>query len=188
MNEMSFSERTQAILLLTAHFSKQKKGDITPLTLKEYGRFAHWLKEKSLNPERLLKGDLFELLQGWADKKITFDRLIFLLNRGTALALASEKWKRVGLWVVTRSEKDYPELLRLRLKNDCPPLLFGSGNRRLLNQKSIAVVGSRNVSNLDLAFSRNLGKLAAKEGVSIVSGGARGVDEASMLGTLEVEW
>jgi predicted Rossmann fold nucleotide-binding protein DprA/Smf involved in DNA uptake len=57
----------------------------------------------------------------------------------------------------------------------------------LLNGGGLAVIGSRNVNDEDLAYSRNLGALAAGEGYSIVSGGARGVDEASMLGALEAE-
>ncbi|MCP3886719.1 MAG: DNA-processing protein DprA, partial [Propionibacteriaceae bacterium] len=48
---MSISPNTQAILLLTSHFSKAKGGSVKPLTPKEWGRFALWLKEKSLTPE-----------------------------------------------------------------------------------------------------------------------------------------
>jgi predicted Rossmann fold nucleotide-binding protein DprA/Smf involved in DNA uptake len=65
--------------------------------------------------------------------------------------------------------------------------LFGCGNRALLNGGGLAVIGSRNVNDMDLAYSRDLGAMAAGEGYSIVSGGARGVDEASMLGALEAE-
>ncbi len=45
---MSISPNTQAILLLTSHFSKAKNGSVKPLTPKEWGRFALWLKDKSL--------------------------------------------------------------------------------------------------------------------------------------------
>ncbi len=51
----------------------------------------------------------------------------------------------------------------------------------------LAVVGSRKVKDADLKFSEKLGMFAANAGVSIVSGGARGVDEASMRGALEAE-
>ncbi len=184
---MSISPNTQAVLLLTSHFSKAKGGSIKPLTPKEWGRFALWLKEKSLTPEQLMIGRLSELLNGWSDKTITLDRIEGLMERGSALALAMEKWLRAGLWVMTRSDSDYPVLLKQRLRTDSPALLFGCGNRTLLNGGGLAVIGSRNVTGKDLAYSRDLGAMAARNGYSIVSGGARGVDEASMLGALEAE-
>lgn len=184
---MLVSPHTQAVLLLTAHFSKAQKGAVKPLTPKEWGRFALWLHERSLTPEQLMTGRLDELLNGWSDKTITLDRVEGLLNRGSALALAMEKWLRAGLWVMTRSDPDYPVRLKKRLRTDSPALLFGCGNRALLNSGGLAVVGSRNTTEQDLTYSRGLGKLAASNGYSIVSGGARGVDEASMLGALEAE-
>ena len=48
-------------------------------------------------------------------------------------------------------------------------------------------MGSRNTSESDLEYSRKLGAMAAADGETIVSGGARGVDEAAMLSALEVE-
>jgi len=184
---MSISPNTQAVLLLTSHFSKARGRSIKPLTPKEWGRFALWLKEKSLTPEQLMTGRLEELVNGWSDKSITLERVEALMDRGSALALAMEKWLRAGLWVMTRSDPDYPVLLKQRLRTDSPALLFGCGNRALLNGGGLAVIGSRNVTDKDLAYSRDLGALAAGKGYSIVSGGARGVDEASMLGALEAE-
>ncbi len=184
---MSISPNTQAILLLTSHFSKAKGGSVKPLTPKEWGRFALWLKEKSLTPEQLMTGRLDELLNGWSDKTITLDRAEGLMERGSALALAMEKWLRAGLWVMTRSDPDYPVRFKQRLRTDSPAILFGCGNRALLNGGGLAVIGSRNVNDKDLAYSRDLGALAAGKGYSIVSGGARGVDEASMLSALEAE-
>lgn len=184
---MSISHNTQAILLLTSHFSKAKGESVKPLTPKEWGRFALWLKEKSLTPEQLMTGRLDELLSGWSDKVITLDRAEGLMERGSALALAMEKWLRAGLWVMTRSDPDYPVQFKQRLRTDSPAILFGCGNRALLSGGGLAVIGSRNVNDKDLAYSRDLGALAAGKGYSIVSGGARGVDEASMLGALEAE-
>ncbi len=184
---MSVSPNTQAVLLLTAHFAKARKEAIKPLTPKEWGRFALWLKEKSLTPEQLMNGRPGELLNGWSDKTVTLARIEGLMDRGSALALAMEKWLRAGLWVMTRSDSDYPTRLKKRLRTDSPAVLFGCGDRALLNTGGLAVVGSRNATEQDLAYSRDLGALAAGNGYSIVSGGARGVDEAAMLGALEAE-
>ncbi|MAT50823.1 MAG: DNA processing protein DprA [Porticoccaceae bacterium] len=179
--------KTQAILLLTAYFTKAGSSDVKPLTNKEWGRFAFWLKNQELSPEDLLTGDIKQKLSGWTDGKITLDRIQVLLNRGSALAMAMEKWTRAGLWVLTRSDLDYPKILKARLGNDAPPVFFGCGNRKLLGQGGIAVIGSRKTSDADLLYSRQLGEKATYEGRSIVSGGARGVDEAAMLGALESE-
>jgi predicted Rossmann fold nucleotide-binding protein DprA/Smf involved in DNA uptake len=48
-------------------------------------------------------------------------------------------------------------------------------------------VGSRDASEGDLDFARKLGGETAAAGYSIVSGGARGIDESAMLGALEKE-
>ena len=184
---MSVSHNTQAILLLTAHFSKAKNEVVKPLTTKEWGRFTWWLRKQSLTPEALMTGRLDELLNGWSDKTITMERIEGLMHRGSALALALEKWFRAGLWVMTRSDPDYPTRFKQRLGIDSPAVVFGCGNRALLNGGGLAVIGSRNATEEDLAYSRDLGALSASTGYSVVSGGARGVDEASMLGALEVE-
>lgn len=184
---MSITAQTQAILLLTAYFSKPVKDAAKPLTIKEWARFAAWLKDHDINPEQLLNGQLKSSLQGWSDKYVTTERIEKLMGRGSALALAMEKWMRAGLWVLTRSDNNYPNRLKKLLKTDSPAVLFGCGNPVLLNKGGIAVVGARDANNEDLEFSREIGKKAATQGYSIVSGGARGVDETSMLGALEIE-
>lgn len=184
---MNINPQTQAVLLLTAYFTKPAKDDPRPLTPTEWGRFALWLKERELSPGDLLTGDPARLLAGWADGKVTVDRIRFLLGRAGALGLALEKWQRTGLWVLTRSDADYPARLKKHLKTDSPPVIFGCGNRHLLNRGGIAVIGSRDANADDLAFTSRLGEAAADQGRSIVSGGARGVDETAMLGALERE-
>jgi predicted Rossmann fold nucleotide-binding protein DprA/Smf involved in DNA uptake len=179
------SSTAQATLLLTSYFSKASNEAAKPLTNTEWGRFALWLKEKSITPADLLVNDPKTLLSGWQDLRISADRIIELLNRGQSLALAMEKWQRAGLWVVTRSDLEYPKRLKQRLKTDSPPVLFGCGNKALLNAGGLAVIGSRHASASDLAFTDQVGAKAAAEGIAIVSGGARGVDQAAMLGAIK---
>lgn len=181
----SLSPTAQATLLLTSYFSKASSENAKPLTNAEWGRFALWLKEKSTTPADLLVSDPKSLLQGWHDARISAERIIELLSRGHSLALAMEKWQRAGLWVVTRSDPEYPRRLKQRLKTDSPPVLFGCGNKALLNAGGLAVIGSRNASESDLTFTDQVGAKAAAEGIAIVSGGARGVDETAMLGAMK---
>ena len=180
------SPNTQAILLLTAHFSKTS-GEAKPLSPGEWGRFALWLNEQGNTPAQLLGVDALALLRGWSDTKIPIARIEQLLGRGHALALAIEKWSRAGIWVLTRSDQDYPWRLKKYLRTDAPPVLFGCGNAKLLNQGGIAIIGSRNAVDADLAFTRRAGEAFADAGISVISGGARGVDEAAMLGCLAIK-
>ena len=140
---------TQSILLLTSYFSKSV-GDAKPLTPTEWGRFAVWLNEQGKTPADLVTSEPCGVLQGWQDDKISLERIEQLRGRGHALALALEKWSRVGIWVLTRSDADYPKLLKHQLRNNAPPVLFGCGNARLLNQGGVSVVGARNASEADL--------------------------------------
>jgi len=184
---MNLSVTAQATLLLTCYFRKASKEDAKPLTNLEWGRFALWLKEKNTTPADFLIPDPQPLLTGWHDCKISQERILSLLNRGHSLALAVEKWQRAGLWVVTRSDPEYPKRLKARLKTNSPPVLFGCGNQTLLSAGGIAVVGSRNACDADLAFTQQLGANAAAQCIGIVSGGARGVDEAAMLSAMHAE-
>ncbi len=182
---MQISPQTQAVLLLTAHFSKSRSDDVKPLTPTEWGRFAVWLRDGEKAPDALLYGNLQEQLSGWVDRSVTIDRIAKLLNRSSALALSIEKWQRSGLWVLTRSDSAYPQRLKKHLKTASPPVLFGCGNASLLNQGGLAVVGSRRASIEDIKYAECLGAAAALTGISIVSGGAKGIDEAAMLGALK---
>ena len=184
---MSVSSQAQAILLLTAHFSESSSDKAKPLTPTEWGRFANWLKSIEKGPEALFSEKPADILSGWSDAKITVDRVARLLDRGSALAIAMDRWLSSGLWVLTRSDADYPALLKKHLGLVSPPVLFGGGNARNIDQSGLAIVGSRNASPDDLAYASNLGSRAANEGLTIISGGARGIDEASMLGALNAE-
>lgn len=182
---MTQRSQAQAMMLLTVSLGKSGNADDRPLSAREWSRLAAWLNERGMEPSDLLKGDLNSTLSGWMDRSVSLPRLEHLLDRGGALGLALERWRRAGIWVVARLEPEYPDRLKSRLRLGSPPILFGCGNRALLGRQGIAVVGSRNAGREDLEFAENLGCTAARQGISIVSGGARGVDERAMLGALE---
>ncbi len=178
---------SQAMLLLTVHFGKRRKEDPPPLTLKEWNLFSRLLMETGFTPGDIFEGEAAEWLHGVNDPRVPRERILALLDRAAALALVSERWHRAGLWVLNRKEPEYPNRLKKRLKEKTPPVLFGSGNRKLLQTIGVAVVGSRNASPEDLDYTGQLAGKIAESGHSVVSGGARGIDEAAMLGALDVQ-
>jgi len=179
----SISQMTQAILLLTSNFSKNKEVDVIPLNPSEWGYFAFWLHKNNLTPDDLLKTNFKEILQDWNDEKITIQRIEKLLHRGGALALAMEKWQRIGIWVINRSDSNYPKQLKKKLKTLSPPILYGVGNQKLLNKESIGVIGSKKISKENLIYAFNLGEKIANDGYTLLS---NGLLESTVEGTLTV--
>lgn len=180
----SLSPDTEAILLLCGRFGSERGepslANPAPLTQKEYERLTKWLLECKLRPSDLLGGELAGRLGELVHAGLEPTRVESLIARGTALALALEKWQRSGLWVLSRSDAAYPKRLKKKLGQSAPPLLYGAGETSLLDAGGLAVVGSRNASEAALDFTRNVARACVRDGLGVISGGAKGVDAAAM--------
>jgi DNA processing protein len=179
------SSNTQAILLLTAPLIVGR-GSSSPdiLTPGEYKRLARHLREIQHEPADLFSQDATELLRA-CNPVIDETRLQRLLGRGFQLSQAIERWQTRAIWVVSRADAEYPKRLKVRLREDAPAVLYGCGDHNLMESGGLAVVGSRHVDDTLIEFTMAVGRLAAKARRNIVSGGARGIDQAAMRGALE---
>ena len=178
------SDNTKAILLLTAPLLVGKgKADANPLTLTEYNKLARYLADAGDEPADLLARGWEDSLAEWHSGFET-KRISSLLDRGFLLAQAVNNWQERTIWVVSRADAEYPQRLKERLGANAPTVLYGCGNRELLGNGGLAVVGSRNTSEEMLEYTESIGRLAASAGCAIISGGAKGVDQAAMHGAL----
>jgi predicted Rossmann fold nucleotide-binding protein DprA/Smf involved in DNA uptake len=173
---------TQAILLLCASFGKSRDSYPEPLSLKEYNSFASWLRQQHLRPADILRSTESSILSNC--DCLDSCRLKALVDRGMLLAIAVEKWTNQGLWILGRGDSLYPARLKQQLGLIAPPILYGVGDIRLLSQGGLAVVGSRDVDEDGLLYTEQVADSCARQGIQIVSGGARGVDRTSMLSAL----
>ncbi len=182
---LTLSLNTQAILLLTAPLIAGQ-GPLSPdlLSSGEYKRFARRLHEMQRQPADLLSSDATELLRA-CQPFIEENRLSRLLGRGFLLSQAIERWQARAIWVVSRADAAYPRRLKARLRENAPAVLYGCGNIGLLESGGLAVVGSRHVDDALVDYTMGVGRLAAQARITIVSGGARGIDQAAMRGSLE---
>jgi len=85
--------------------------------------------------------------------------------------------KRHGVSLVAPGEAGYPP--RLAMLDDAPPLLGVRGAQDVLMRPMIAIVGSRNASGAGLKFAQKLAHDLSDAGFVIVSGLARGIDQAA---------
>lgn len=101
------------------------------------------------------------------------------------LAAELQRIADYGCRVVTQADPEYPELLREIY--DPPVVLYVKGQLLPRDKNSIALVGSRLTTHYGLEVARQLGYQLAYLGVTVVSGGARGIDTASHQGALSAK-
>ena len=181
----ALSPNTQAILLLTAPLIAGR-GASSPdlLSPGEYKRLARHLREMQRQPADLVSTDAAELLRA-CQPVIDEKRLQRLLGRGFLLSQVIEHWKARAIWVISRADAEYPRRLKVRFREDAPAMLYGCGDISLLETGGLAVVGSRHVDDTLIDYTMTVGRLAARARRTLVSGGAKGIDQAAMRGALE---
>lgn len=85
-----------------------------------------------------------------------------------------------GYSVIPIISPHYPSLLKHKLNYNAPPVIYAKGKADLLNREAIAIVGSREASQISLDFTDNVAKKFVAEKKVIVSGGAKGVDQQAL--------
>ena len=97
----------------------------------------------------------------------------------------SDELKRVEEFhchIVTQEDERYPELLRQIY--DPPIVLYVKGMLDGKDKNAVALVGSRQTTHYGIEVARKLAYQLAYIGVTVVSGGARGIDTAAHQGAL----
>ena len=90
-----------------------------------------------------------------------------------------------GCHILVQSDEDYPELLRHIY--DPPIVLYVKGRLTAKDKNAVALVGSRQTTHYGLEVARKLAYQLAYVGVTVVSGGARGIDTAAHQGALHAK-
>jgi DNA processing protein len=90
-----------------------------------------------------------------------------------------------GCHVLTQADTAYPELLRQIY--DPPIVLYVKGALTGKDKNAVAMVGSRMTTHYGIEIARKLAYQLAYLGVTVVSGGARGIDTASHQGALSAK-
>lgn len=93
------------------------------------------------------------------------------------------KAQKLNAHIIAYNDKRYPQ--RLLELNDAPPVLYALGNIDLLNQiPAVAIVGARNASIAGRKMASHLAYDLTQNGVTVISGMARGIDGSAHKGAL----
>lgn len=133
------------------------------------------------NPESILKASSDQLLRV---EGIGRDTAACLSDWENQVDLVAElnRIQDYGCSVVTQQDPLYPPSLREIY--DPPMVLYLRGLLEERDHHGIAMVGSRMTTSYGVESARRLAYQIAQAGVTVVSGGARGIDTAAHLGCL----
>jgi len=96
-------------------------------------------------------------------------------------AFLAESILSQGFELIPITSLFYSKTLKNNLKATyCPPLVYIKGSKQILQEKSIAIVGSRDAGPKSLEFTDNIAKSATKDYKVVVSGFAKGVDKRAL--------
>ena len=87
--------------------------------------------------------------------------------------------------IIIQKDEYYPKRL-LQIKNP-PERLYVEGDKKLLNQDAIAIVGTRNNTKYGEKYASKFARELSQKGISIVSGLARGIDSIAHINSMEQE-
>lgn len=173
-------QNSLAAVLLVSHLAAD---GVKPLKASEFWALGDQLCFEEY-PGALLgrtEEDLFRM--GLA--KDTAGRVVRLLDRATSMAFELERLDQLGVRTLTPFDEGYPPRLVDALGSEAPALLHTAGGPELFHSPGLGVVGSRNVTEEGAEIARELGRRAARLGIPLVSGAARGVDQTAMNGAIE---
>ena len=171
--------RERGFLLLASHLGDPGRKPLTGAQLRNLAQRVRTMEMD--DPDRdLTPRDLLALGYGHA----MAERIVGLLSQEDLLDHYLARGKRAGCVPVTRVSGEYPVLLRQRLGDDAPALLWCRGDLSLLNAPGVALVGSRDLLERNRTFAVEAGRQAALQGLSLISGNARGADRTAQEAAL----
>jgi DNA processing protein len=130
--------------------------------------------------------DFFHLEKGkWKDIYGLTDEDITDLEKAKTMvagnAFLAETLLNEGYEIIPLNSPEYSSTLKSNLKaSHSPVILYIKGNKQLLKENSVAIVGSREAAEISLRFTDNIAQLAVKQHKVVVSGFAKGVDRQAL--------
>lgn len=112
-------------------------------------------------------------------------RIVDLLGEEELLDRYLFRGKRAECLPLTRVTEGYPVAVRRRLGLDAPGCLWCKGDVSLLSRPKLSLVGSRVLNRANEEFAREVGRQAAVQGYTLVSGNAHGADVTAQQACLD---
>lgn len=163
--------REAGFLLLTSQLGNPERKVLTAAQLRELTRRMAAIPR--LTEDRDL--ELRDLMILGYNREMAM-RILGLLEERELLEYYVNRGKKTGCIPITRVSSGYPAALRIRLGGEAPGVLWARGDLSVLDTPGIALVGSRDLNPENRRFAEEAGRQAVLQGLTLISGNARGAD------------
>ena len=143
-------------------------------------KFLNDLLEKYGNPKIIWDKTKQELLEDGVKEKYANEitNIIYRQNLDKYSKYMNEK----NIEIITIKDKEYPD--KLKVIYDPPIVLYVKGNKYILNEKSIAIVGCRLCTKYGENVAKKLSYNLSINNINVISGLAKGIDSFAHKGSL----
>ena len=175
------TQREKGFLLLTSQLGNPLR---KPMTVAQFRVLANRVRnmEIPVSDRELTAEDITAM--GYALPIAA--SIVELLAETELLEYYLKKGQACGCMPITRVSEGYPAAVRRKLGDDCPGVLWSKGDVDILRNPRVALVGSRDLREENHRFAREVGRQAAIQGYTLVSGNARGADVTAQEACLEM--
>jgi predicted Rossmann fold nucleotide-binding protein DprA/Smf involved in DNA uptake len=171
------SEDGYAALLVCSDLAlRSSEGEVKAYTVRQWANLSERLSAAGLSPKTLFDVASKELRDRLGLQTPELERIEALLSRTRRFGVELSALQDRGISAMTPWDEGYPDRLKAKLGRLAPPVLYHAGDLKLLDGGGVAIVGSREIDDAILRFADRLALRCAADGLTIVSGGARGVD------------
>lgn len=143
-------------------------------------KILNYLLEKYGNPKTIWDKSKEELLKDGIKEKYV-DEIIkkdYRQNLDKYLKYMKEN----NIEIITIKDKEYPD--KLKVIYDPPIVLYIKGNKNILNEKSVAIVGCRLCTKYGENIAKKLSYNLSFNNINVISGLAKGIDSFAHKGSL----
>lgn len=168
---------TQIILCSDLGYDpKDDKTFVRPFTISAWNKLETKLSALKYTPSVFLSGTLKELGQEIGLSAEGEAHIQKLLQRADKLGAEIERLADMKIYITTRTAENYPSKLLRSLGKNCPVVLYFCGEMPLIERQTTAVIGSRTATVSESEYAAKHARISAQNGVTVVSGGAKGID------------
>lgn len=167
-------------LLLTSSLGIPERKPLTVAQMRELFARSEHMKRRDISRDV----DVYDFVSIGYGPKFA-QHVVDLLHDEVLLQYYLDRSRKANCLPITRGTECYPMALRKRLALDSPGCLWAKGDLSLLDTPMVSLVGSRDLDAANREFAAAVGRQAALQGYTLVSGNARGADKTAQEACLQ---